>query len=164
VNALSTPVPLRPDHEFAHFDCGVPALDDWLKNRALKNESRFSRTFVASEDARVIAYYSIAVGAIERGVAPGALRRNAPDPIPVAIIGRLAVDRDFKGQGLGSWLLRDAVRRIVLVAQTIGIAAVLVQAKNNEARQFYLACAEFIEFPRDSRTLFLPIGMAAKLI
>lgn len=162
--SIGAPVPLTARHDLTAFDCGVPALDGWLKHRALKNESRFSRTYVACEGAQVVAYYAIAAGGIDREAAPGALRRNAPDTIPVVIVGRLAVSKSIAGQGLGTDLLRDAVRRIVLVSQTIGIAALVVQAKTDEAKQFYLARAEFIEFPKGSRTLFLPIGTAAKLV
>lgn len=151
------PVPLTAEHELADFDCGEPALDEWLRNRALKGESRFSRTYVVCEDKRVAAYVSISAGAVERTAAPGKLRRNAPDPIPVSVIGRLAVDRTYAGRGLGSDLLADALRRIALASRSIGIGAVLVHAKNDAAKRLYLACAEFIEYPTDSRTLFLPI-------
>ena len=139
------------------FDCGEPALDDWLRERALKNESRFSRTYVVCEGNRVAGYFCILAGLGGAGRAPGKVRRNAPDAIPVSVIGRLAVDRRFAGQGLGADLLADALRRIAVASRSIGIAAVLVQAKDEEARRFYLACAEFIEFPGDSRTLFLPV-------
>jgi GNAT superfamily N-acetyltransferase len=94
---------------------------------------------------------------VERTAAPGRLRRNAPDAVPVSIIGRLAVTREFQGRGLGADLLSDALRRIAVASQSIGIGAVLVQAKDPAARGFYLRCAEFIEYPADSRTLFLPI-------
>jgi GNAT superfamily N-acetyltransferase len=90
-------------------------------------------------------------------VAPGKVRRNAPDLIPVSIIGRLAVSLDHAGKGLGADLLSDALRRIALASQSIGIGAVMVQAKDEAAKRFYLRCAEFIEYPEDSRTLFLPI-------
>ena len=85
------------------------------------------------------------------------LRRNAPDPIAVSVIGRLAVSCDYAGQGLGADLLADALRRIAVASPSIGIAAVLVHAKSDAAKGFYLACAEFIEHPADSRILFLPI-------
>jgi GNAT superfamily N-acetyltransferase len=141
----------------AEFDCGEPALNDWLRHRALKNESRYSRTYVVCEGVRVVAFVCISAGSVERAAAPGNLRRNAPDAIPVAIIGRLAVARDHAGRGLGADLLADALRRIAVAAQSIGIAAVLVQAKDDRARAFYLACAEFVEFPAESRVLFLAI-------
>ena len=104
-----------------------------------------------------MAYFCISAGAIERGAAPGKVRRNAPDTIPISVIGRLAVSRDYAGRGLGADLLSDALRRIAVASQSIGIGAVLVHAKDDAARSFYTACAEFIEYPADSRTLFLPI-------
>lgn len=154
---LSAPAPLSTDHDLSGFDCGEPALDEWLKQRALKNESRFSRTYVVCQGNRVVAYYCISAGSVERTAAPGRLRRNAPDQIPVSVIGRLAVDRRLSGKGLGADILSDALRRIAIASQSIGIGAVLVQAKDEKAKRFYLACAEFIEYPADSRTLFLPI-------
>jgi GNAT superfamily N-acetyltransferase len=155
--ALTAPVPLAATHDLAGFDCGEPALNGWLKHRALTNESRFLRTYVVCEGNRVVAYYCIAAGAVERAESPGKVRRNAPHAVPVSVIGRLAVDRDFAGRGLGADMLADALRRIAAASRTIGIGAVLVQANDDNARRFYLACAEFIEFPADSRTLFLPI-------
>jgi hypothetical protein len=156
-SGLSTPVPLTGDHDLSAFDCGEPALNDWLRNRALKNESRFSRTYVVCEGNRVVAYFCISAGAVERSAAPGKVRRNAPDTIPVSVIGRLAVSRDHAGRGLGADILSDALRRIAVASQSIGIGAVLVHAKDDAAKRFDLKCAEFIEYPADSRTLFLPI-------
>ena len=154
---LSAPVPLGAEHDVSGFDCGEPALNDWLKHRARKNEGRFSRTYVVCDGTKVAAYVCISAGSVERAAAPGKVRCNAPDAVPVSVIGRLAVAKDYAGQGLGADLLADALRRIAIAAQSIGIAAVLVQAKDDSARRFYMACAEFIEFPGDSRTLFLPI-------
>ena len=154
---LSAPVPLTVDHELADFDCGDQILNDWLRQRALKNESRFSRTYVVCSGNSVVAYYCISAGAVDREKAPGKLKRNAPDTIPVSVIGRLAVSREFAGRGLGTDILSDALRRIAVASQSIGIGAVLVQAKDEMAKRFYLACAEFIEHPVDSRTLYLPI-------
>lgn len=132
-------------------------MDDWLKHRALRNESRFSRTYVVCERARVVAYYCVSAGSVERAAAPGKVRRNAPDTIPVSVIGRLAVSRDHAGKGLGADMLADALRRVAIASQSIGIAAVLVHAKDEAAKRFDLKCAEFLEYPADSRTLFLPI-------
>lgn len=154
---LSGPVPLTAAHDLTGFDCGQQALNDWLKQRALKNESRFSRTYVVCDDNRVAAYFCISAGAVEREAAPGQLRRYAPNIIPVSVIGRLAVSKPYAGRGLGADILSDALRRIVVASQSIGIGAVLVQAKNENAKRFYFACAEFVEYPADSRTLFLPI-------
>ncbi|MCP5372658.1 MAG: GNAT family N-acetyltransferase [Hyphomicrobiales bacterium] len=155
--SLSAPVPLTAEHDLTAFDCGEPVLDDWLRQRALKNESRFSRTFVVCEGNRVVAYFCISAGAVKRADAPGRIRRNAPDTIPVSVIGRLAVSRDHAGLGLGADILADALRRIAVASQSIGIGAVMVHAKNDAAKRFYLKYAEFIEFPADSRILFLPI-------
>lgn len=155
--SLSAPVPLTAEHDLSAFDCGEPALNDWLRHRALKNESRFSRTYVVCAGNRVVGYFCISAGSVERGAAPGKVRRNAPDLIPVSILGRIAVSLDHAGKGLGADLLSDALRRIALASQSIGIGAVMVQAKDEAAKRFYLRCAEFIEYPEDSRTLFLPI-------
>ncbi len=154
---LSAPVPLTSEHDLSAFDCGEQALNDWLRHRALKNESRFSRTYVVCDGHRVVAYFCISAGSVERAAAPGKVRRNAPDTIPVSVIGRLAVSRDHTGKGLGADILSDALRRIAVASQSIGIGAVLVHAKDDAAKRFYMKCAEFIEYPEDSRTLFLPI-------
>lgn len=154
---LSAPVPLTAEHDLSGFDCGEPALNEWLRHRALKNESRFSRTYVVCEDKQVVAYFCISAGAVERAAAPGKVRCNAPDTVPVSVIGRLAVSRNHAGRGLGADMLSDALRRIAVASQSIGIGAVLVHAKDDAAKRFYMKCAEFIEYPADSRTLFLPI-------
>lgn len=135
----------------------MPILNDWLTRRALRNESRFSRTYVVCDADRVVAYYSVSAGAVQREGAPGKMRRNAPDSVPVSVIGRLAVSRSYAGRGLGADLLADALCRIAAASATIGIRAVLVQAKDDDAKRFYLAQAEFVEHPAGSRTLFLPI-------
>lgn len=154
---LSAPAPLTAGQDVADFDCGAPALNDWIRHRALKNESRFSRTYVVCSGDSVVGFHCISAGAVTRAAAPGAMRRNAPDAIPVSVIGRLAVDRRFAGRGIGAGLLADALRRIVVASQSIGIGAVLVHAKDDAAKRFYMSCAEFVEYPADSRTLFLPI-------
>lgn len=154
---LTTPVPLAADHDLAGFDCGEPALNNWLRQRAWKNESRYARTYVVCQDNRVVAYYCILAGAVERVASPQRMRRNAPGAIPVSIIGRLAVSLGHAGKGLGADLLADALRRIAIASKSIGIAAVLVHAKDDRARRFYMKYADFMEYPADSRTLFLPI-------
>ncbi len=161
---LKAPVAISAAHDASLFDCGEVALNEWLKNRALKNESRFSRTFVVCDGATIVAYYCVSAGAIERTAAPGKVKRNAPDVIPVSMVGRLAVDRKHAGKGLGSQLLADALRRIAVASGSIGIAAVVVHAKDENAKKFYMACAEFIEYPDDSRTLFLPIETVVSAI
>src|SRR3546814_8533592 len=138
---LSAPVPLTAEHDLSDFDCGEPVLNDWLRHRALKNESRFSRTYVVCEHHQVVGYFCISAGAVERATAPGKVRRNAPNTIPVSVIGRLAVSRHHAGKGLGADLLSDALRRIALASQSIGIGAVLVHATDDEAKRFYLRYA-----------------------
>ena len=156
-NRLAAPLPLTAAHDVSAFDCGVPALNEWLRRRALENESRFSRTYVVCDGDRVMAYYCVSAGSIDRASTPGKIRRNAPDDVPVSLIGRLAVDLSRARQGLGADLLADAWRRIAIASQSIGIGAVVVHAKDDRAKRFYLSCAEFIEYPTDSRILFLPI-------
>jgi GNAT superfamily N-acetyltransferase len=154
---LSAPIPPTAEHDLAAFNCGEPALNEWLRHRALRNESRFSRTYVVCEGKRVVAYFCISAGAVQRTAAPGKVRRNAPDTLPVSVIGRLAVSRGHAGKGLGADMLSDALRRIAAASQSIGIGAALVHAKDDASKRFYMKCAEFIEYPADSRTLFLPI-------
>lgn len=115
-------------------------MNDWLKRRALGNQSSgASRTFVVVNEAQVVcAYYALAAGAIDHAVAAGGVRRNMPNPIPVIVLGRLAVDRTCHGKGLGADLLRDAIVRTTRLAQEIGIRALVVHALNDQARAFYL--------------------------
>lgn len=155
---IAAPEQLGPAHDLGRFDCGNRFLDDWLKNQALRSEGRFARTYVTCLEDVVIGYVCVATGAVERQAAPGRLRRNAPDPVPVAIIGRLAVDRTYAGRGLGADLLMDAFRRIVAASRIVGLAAVIVHAKDDAALAFYRKQAEFLEYPAGSRTLYLPIA------
>lgn len=136
---LSAPQPLVASHIISEFDCGETSLDDWLKRRALINQvSGASRTFVVTDqDNRVCGYYALAAGAVAHQLATGSLRRNMPDPIPVLILARLAVDHRAQGIKLGAGLLRDAVNRAESVAQNAGVRALVVHALNEKARAFY---------------------------
>jgi GNAT superfamily N-acetyltransferase len=134
----SAPVPLAPEHELDTFDSGAAALDDWLKRRARGNEAGgASRTFVVCVGRRVIGYYSLAAGSLMHAGASGKVRRNMPEPVPVVLLGRLAIDREWQGKGLASDLLRDAVLRITAAASTIGARAILVHAISPAAKAFY---------------------------
>jgi len=134
----TAPTALTKNHVTEHFDCGIPTLNEWLKKRALKNEKEgASRTYVSCEDDKVIAYYAIATGAIRQKDANGHIRRNMPDPIPVIILGRLAVDITWQGQGLGSDMLSDAIKRTLQAANIVGTRAFIVHALSDEAKQFY---------------------------
>lgn len=138
--ALSAPEPLASHHQVSEFTSGVAVLDDWLKRRALANQtSGASRTFVVCEADKVVGYYALAAGAVTIAVAPGRFRRNMPDPIPVAILARLAVDRVYQGRGLGRALFRDGARRVIHAADAIGIRGILVHAISEAAKAFYLA-------------------------
>lgn len=135
------PEPLCSTHELEDFDSGNAELDDWLKRRALKNEQGgASRTYVVCIGHKVIAYYCLAAGAVANINAPGRVRRNMPDPIPVIVIGRLAVDRSCQGKGFGRALVRDAVLRTLQAAKIMGIRAILVHAISEQAKQFYEKC------------------------
>jgi GNAT superfamily N-acetyltransferase len=130
---------LGASHLLDDFDCGEATLDDWLKRRALSNQaSGASRTFVvADEDGRVRGYYALAAGAVSHQLATSGVRRNMPDPVPVMVLARLAVDRRAQGLHLGAALLRDAVLRAVAVSRNAGVRALLVPALHEKGRQFY---------------------------
>lgn len=150
---LSAPEPLADHHLLADFDSGVSSLDDWLRKRARANQaSGASRTFVLCEGERVMAYYALASGAVKQPEAPSRFRRNMPDPIPVVVLGRLAIDCSLQGQGIGRALVRDALLRVVQASEAIGIRGVLVHALSDEARAFYLAVG-FEPSPLDPMTL-----------
>lgn len=136
---LSAPQPLLASHIIGDFDCGEASLNDWLKRRALVNQtSGASRTFVvADQDNRVCGYYALAAGAVAHQLAAGSVKRNMPDPIPVLVLARLAVDLRAQGIKLGAGLLRDAVNRAGSVAQNAGVRALVVHALHEQAKAFY---------------------------
>lgn len=137
---LAAPGPLQSHHELTDFCSGVDSLDSWLKQRAGKNQvSGASRTFVLCEQGsnKVLGYYALASSAVAAELATGKLRRNMPDPVPVVVLGRLAIDESLHGQGIGRALVRDACLRIVSAADAIGIRGVLVHALSSEAAAFY---------------------------
>lgn len=134
------PEPLAETHDCADFNSGEFSLDEWLKRRARANQaSGASRTYVVCAGRRVIGYFALASGAITVESAPGRFRRNMPNPIPVAVLARLAVDRDWQGRGIGRGLFRDAARRVAQAADAIGIRGIVVHAISEEAKNFYLA-------------------------
>jgi GNAT superfamily N-acetyltransferase len=154
---LSAPESLGGDHQIDTFDCGEPVLDEWLRRRARANQAAgASRTYVVCEAKRVVAYYALASGAIAQAGVPGRFRRNMPDPIPVAVLARLAVDRNYQGRGLGQALFRDAARRVANAAETIGIRGIVVHAISEEARKFYIALG-FDPCPAEAMTLVVTL-------
>lgn len=136
---VSAPQPLNADHQLNEFECGESSLNDWLKRRALANQlNGASRTFVVSDqDKRVYGYYALAAGAVSHQMATSAVRSHMPDPVPVMVLARLAVDRRVQGVKLGAALLQDAVNRVVMISQNTGVRAILVHALNDQAKQFY---------------------------
>lgn len=155
---MRAPQPLAAEHRLDAFESGEPSLDEWLRRRALKNQGNgSSRTYVVCEEDAVIGYYCLAAGAIAHGEAPGNLRRNRPDPIPVIVLGRLAIHSSYHQQGLGTALLRDAILRTLQAAEVAGVAALLVHALSEQAKRFYRSRG-FLESPIQPMTLCLPLN------
>lgn len=154
---ISSPVALSSHHELVNFDSSEPSLDEWLKKRALKNQaSGASRCFVICHDKKVIGYYSLSAGAISHEAAPKTMRRNMPDPLPILLLGRLAIDKNYHNKGLGSALLRDAMIRAVSIAGDAGVFAILVHALSEQAKRFYLSRG-FVESPLQPMTLIMTL-------
>lgn len=152
------PVLLAHDHSLAGFDCGKEALNSWLTQRALGNQSSAaSRTWVVVDESEVVvAYYASATASLLRASATTKGRRNQPDEIPAVLLARLAVDLKHQGRGLGSALLKHFILKAKEVSQVVGVRLVLVHAKDPEARDFYLRY-EFVPSPVDDLLLMLPI-------
>ena len=137
---IPAPQPLSTEHRLDGFVCGESSLDEWLRRRALPNQTTgASRTFVVTDDSnQVVAYYALAAGAVTHRDASGRICRNMPDPVPVMVLARLAVDQRYQGHKLGAAMLQDAVQRTLAVSQTAGVRALLVHALNESSRQFYM--------------------------
>ena len=154
---MKSPSVITAEHDLTSFDCGEPFLNDWLKRRALKNHaSGASRCFVVCASETVIGYYSLSAGAISHESALKSMRRNMPDPLPVLLLGRLAVDKRYHNSGIGQALLRDAMLRAVNVAANAGVFAILVHALSDQAKQFYISRG-FVISPLQSMTLMMTI-------
>lgn len=161
---LSTPCPISEEHELIDFDSGERSLDEWLIKRALKNHaSGASRCFVLCSGKKVIGYYSLSAGVVSHESAPKAMRRNMPDPLPVLLLGRLAIDRQYHNKGLGSALLRDAMIRAVSVAADAGIFAILIHAISEQAKRFYLSRG-FLESPLQPMTLIMTLETVRSIL
>jgi GNAT superfamily N-acetyltransferase len=152
------PQPLAGHHLTEGFGCGAESLDNWLKRRAFKNQVQgASRTYVVCIDNRVVAYYALASGAVLGVDATGRMRRNMPDPIPVVVLGRLAVDQTLHGKGFGRALIRDAALRVLQAADVIGVRGMTVQALSAEARVFYEHLG-FEPSPADPQLLMITLA------
>ena len=129
---------LNASHDVSSFACGKPALDAWLRTRALRNQDTGdSRTFVLSDEGRVVAFYALTTASAARVGLPGALRRNAPDPVPLLLLGQLAVAASHHGKGLGRRLLRDALIRAAAASRQVGFRALATHPIDDDARGFY---------------------------
>lgn len=140
------------------FDSGAPELDEWLARYSWQNQrANNAVTYVSVLDGRVVGYYAIAVANVTSEAAPAVVAKGAPRQIPCLLLARLAVDQSMQGSGLGRGLLADVLRRTVGLADAVGIRALLVHARDDVARQFYLAHAEFLDSPSDPLHLLLPV-------
>jgi len=161
---LTAPEHLTAAHDVSAFDSGVPGLDDWLRKRALTNEETgASRTYVVCAGGSVVGYYALATGGVAQAQAPGRVRRNMPDPVPVMILGRLAVNGGWQGRNLGASLLRDAVVRTLQAAEIGGIRAILVDAVSEDAKRFYERYG-FRASPVDPMILMITVADAKKAL
>lgn len=155
---IGAPEHLTAAHDVSAFNSGTPQLDDWLKRRALANEALgTSRTYVVTAGGRVIAFYALANGAVAHKDVSAKVRRGTPDPIPVMVLARLAVDSAYQNQGLGSALLKDALLRTVSAAQIAGIRAVLLHAMSDDAKRFY-SRSGFRECPVDPMMMMITLA------
>ena len=156
--SLSASEPLGTQHQIADFSLGVASLDEWLKRRALANQANgAARTFVVCEADKVVGYYALTSGAVNIAATPGRFRRNMPDPIPIVVLARLAIDCSHQGRGLGRALVRDSARRVVNAADVIGIRGILVHAISEQAKAFYLRLG-FDPSPIEPMTLMVTLA------
>lgn len=166
MTSFARPRPVTPTDDVSEFRCGEQSLDNWLNLRAIKNEKDGnSRTFISveRETGAIAGYYCLSAHSIAHEESPGALRRNAPDPIPVILLGRLAVDKRFRGQGLGYSLLADAFAKGLEAANLVGSRAFLVDALNENAVSFYQKFG-FRLMPESSRALYVTMADARATI
>lgn len=156
--SLRGPQPLGPQHRLEGFECGKPALSEWLLRHARQAQSAGSaKTFVVTDDDRVVAYFSLTVGQINTLEAPERARKGMGQyPLPVRVLARLAVSQQHQGRGIGIGLMQDAIRRTVLIAEQAGIRALLTHPIDAEATRFYTRFG-FIASPlREQQLLLLP--------
>ena len=159
MGAIAAPEPLSPRHHVSQFDCGVPGINVWLQRKARLNESKGgARTYVVCVQDRVIAFYSLAASSVERRRVSSRVGRSMPEPIPVILLGQLAVDADYQCRGLGSDLLFDADRRALAAAGVIGARAIVVQGLDERAATFYQHHGFTRFFDREPLMLILRIS------
>lgn len=154
-------------HDRATFACGVAALDDWFRLRAGQDEKRnVARVFVAIDDqGRIVGFYSLSSFTLAIADLPAEHARRLPryDAIPAALIGRLARDEKVRGEGVGELLLADAVRRVIGVARSLAVFAIVVEAADEKAAEFYRDFG-FVPFPNRPLRLFMPASEAREAV
>lgn len=165
---LRAPEPLASRHDLSRFSNGAHrSLDQWLRERARASEGLSARTYVvcsSDEPDRVVAYYSISTAVEQRNALPSArLRRGTPDQVPLLLIGRLAIDAEWQGRGVGSAILADALRRCLAASRIAGVRAVVAHAIDEAAAGFYERHG-FVRSPLGERTMLIPIETARSLI
>lgn len=164
MSGFTAPTRLTAEHDLGDFSCGNAALDSWFRDRALRNEvSGASRSYVtcATGTSAVVGFYTLAASSVLLSDAPGSVRRNMPSPVPVILLGRLAVDERSHGAGLGASLLQDAVLRVAAAAEAVGVRAMLVHAIDDAAVASYRHFG-FSPSPLDEQTLFLSLATIRK--
>lgn len=165
---VRAPEPLSPKHDISRFSNGVhPSLDRWLRERARSSEGLSARTYVvcsAREPDRVVAYFSISTAIEQRSSLPTAkLRRGMPEQVPLLLIGRLAIDAEFRGMGLGAALLADALKRCLAASEIAGTRGIVAHAIDENAAAFYEHHG-FIRSPLGERVMLLPIETVRALV
>lgn len=164
MSGYSLPRPIAEDDGTSDFDSGEPSLDEYLRRRALANHVQgASRCLVTCRGGRVVGYYALTSASVRHRDVAGKVRRNMPDPVPVILLSRLAVDRQEQGSGLGQNLLRDAILRAVEASEIIGVRALLVHALHDKARAFY-SHFDFEPSPTDPLHLLLLMKDARSLL
>lgn len=162
--SCSKPELLTVEHDLSEFDSGEASLNNWLRKKSLKNQAQgASRCFVIlNTNKQVIGYYTLTAGAIAHEASPKSFKRNMPNPLPILLLGRLAIDKKHHNKGLGSALLRDAMLRAINVSSDTGIFAILVHALSNQAKQFYLSRG-FVECPVNPLTLMVTLKTVKRI-
>lgn len=159
------PHPVGLHHDLDAFDCGDEHLNSWLKARARKNEGKYARTYVAANaEYRVIGFYCLSAGAVGRGALVKSMQRNAPELVPVTILGRFAVDVAYQRQGIGSTMLLDALKRSHSASLAVGSIAVLLHAKDEAVRDCYMRFGFQPLVPNEPLTLMMPMAPITQLL
>jgi len=161
---IGAPELLSEQHDTSTFVSGESILDRWLQKKALQNQNKgASRCFVVCIGKQVIGYYGLSAGAIAHGEVRKSMRRNMPNPLPILLLGRLAIDQKYHNQGLGSALLQDAMLRSIAIAAQTGVFAILVHALSEQAKRFYLSRG-FVVSPVQPMTLMMTMTTVRETI